>query len=233
MGLSMDGVRPGAVSRPFPAEGNTVSEYLIPRGGSMDRSTLVAYDTASAQFARDWRDQPAPDDMYDLLKRFFTPGLTVDVGCGSGRDVAWLRANGFDARGYDASEGLLREARAACPDARFDVAHLPELNGVPRGIFANVLCETVIMHLDPSEIGSAVRNLVALLSPGGTMWLSWRVTPGAPHRDESGRLYSSFEDRIVLNELAKASFLMDRAERSGSSGKLVRRLIVRTGVSSK
>lgn len=197
----------------------------------MDQSTLVAYDTASSQFAREWRDQPAPDDMYCLLKRYFTPGLTVDVGCGSGRDVAWLRANGFDASGYDASEGLLREARAACPDARFGVARLPELDGVPRGVFANVLCETVIMHLDPSEIGSAVRNLVALLAPGGTMWLSWRVTPDAPRRDESGRLYASFEDRIVLDELAMTSFLMDREERSGSSGKIVRRLIIRTATS--
>jgi len=194
----------------------------------MDQSTIIAYDTACSQFAQEWRDQPAPDDMYRLLKRYFTPGLTVDVGCGSGRDVAWLRANGFDASGYDASEGLLLEARAECPGAHFGVAHLPELEGVPRGVFANVLCETVIMHLDPSEIGSAVRNLVALLAPAGTMWLSWRVNPDDHRRDESGRLYASFEDRLVLDELANTSILLDREEHSGSSGKIVRRLIIRT-----
>jgi SAM-dependent methyltransferase len=193
----------------------------------LDRSTIIAYDSASSQFAREWRDQPAPDDMYRLLKRYFTPGATADIGCGSGRDVAWLRANGFDASGYDASEGLLREARAACPGAHFGVARLPELEGVPRGAFANVLCETVIMHLDPAEIGSAVRHLVALLAPGGTMWLSWRVNPGAHRRDESGRLYASFDDRIVLDELATTSVLLDREERSGSSGKIVRRLVIR------
>ena len=193
----------------------------------MDRSTIIAYDSASSQFAREWRDQPAPDDMYRLLKRYFTPGATADIGCGSGRDVAWLRANGFDASGYDASEGLLREARAACPGAHFGVARLPELEGVPRGVFANVLCETVIMHLDPAEIGSAVRHLVALLAPGGTMWLSWRVSPDAHRRDESGRLYASFDDRIVLDELATTRVLLDREERSGSSGKIVRRLVIR------
>ena len=197
----------------------------------MDKSTIVAYDTASAQFAQEWREQPAPEDMYELLKQYFTPGSTVDVGCGSGRDVAWLRANGFDASGYDASEGLLREARVACPEAHFGMTRLPQLDGVPRRAFSNVLCETVIMHLEPSEIGSAVRNLVSLLALGGTMWLSWRVTPDTPRRDEAGRLYASFDDRIVLDELVTTTILLDRQERSGSSGKIVRRLIVRTTAS--
>jgi SAM-dependent methyltransferase len=193
----------------------------------MDKSTLAAYDTASAQFAQEWRDQPAPDDMYQLLKRYFRAGTTVDIGCGSGRDVAWMRENGFDASGYDASEGLLREARAACPGAFFGMARLPELEGIPRGTFANVLCETVIMHLDPSEIGLAVRSLVSLLAPGGTMWLSWRVTSDANRRDDAGRLYASFDDRLVLDELAGTTMLLDREERSGSSGKIVRRMVVR------
>jgi SAM-dependent methyltransferase len=166
--------------------------------------------------------------MYQLLKRYFRPGTTVDIGCGSGRDVAWMRDNGFDASGYDGSEGLLREARITCPEAFFGMARLPELEGVPRGTFANVLCETVIMHLDPSEIGCAVRNLVSLLAPGGTMWLSWRVTPQANQRDDAGRLYASFDDRIVLDELSGTTTLLDREERSGSSGKVVRRLIVRS-----
>jgi SAM-dependent methyltransferase len=193
----------------------------------MDKSTLAAYDAASAQFAQEWREQPAPEDMYQLLERYFRPGTTVDIGCGSGRDVAWLRENGFDTSGYDVSGGLLREARLACPGAFFGVARLPELDGVSRGTFANVLCETVIMHLDPSEIGLSVRNLVSLLEPGGTMWLSWRVTHDANRRDDAGRLYASFGDRVVLDELVAITILLDREEGSGSSGKTVRRLIVR------
>jgi SAM-dependent methyltransferase len=194
----------------------------------MDKATVLAYDSRSEEFARDWREQPAPDDMYDLLRTYFGPGPTVDIGCGSGRDVAWLRANGYDACGYDASEGLLKEARAACPDAFFGVAQLPELTGVKRGAYANVLCETVIMHLDPAEIGRAVQALVSLLQPSGTLWLSWRVTPGGSRRDESGRLYAAFDARMITAALdARISTLLDREEQSGSSGKAVRRLIVR------
>lgn len=196
---------------------------------AVDALTLSAYDRASVEFAHEWREQPPPNDMYALLRAYFAPGPTVDIGCGSGRDVAWLRANGYDASGYDASDGLLREARAACPEAFFGVAALPELAGVPRAAYANVLCETVIMHLDASVIGSAVRNLVALLRPGGTMWLSWRVTPEADQRDAAGRLYAAFDERLVLDALGpETALLLDREERSGSSGKVVRRLIVRT-----
>ena len=32
----------------------------------MDKSTLSAYDSASAKFAQEWRGQPAPEDMYAL-----------------------------------------------------------------------------------------------------------------------------------------------------------------------
>jgi hypothetical protein len=77
--------------------------------------------------------------MYALLRRYFTLGATVDVGCGSGRDVAWLRVNGYDAPGFDASEGLVREARLACPEACFGIARLPDLEGVPRAAYANVI----------------------------------------------------------------------------------------------
>src|SRR5271170_2524286 len=77
----------------------------------MDSKTLQAYDRDAARFAREWNEQSAPVDMYELLLRYFRPGPTADIGCGAGRDVGWLVANGYDGRGYDASEALLAQAR--------------------------------------------------------------------------------------------------------------------------
>jgi SAM-dependent methyltransferase len=193
----------------------------------MDEKTLAAYDEAAATFADDWAGQPAPDDMYRLLSRYFKPGPTADIGCGAGRDVAWLAANGFDARGYDASDGLLREARARYPELRFDVARLPALAGIASGAFENVLCETVIMHLEPGLIGAATRRLLDVLTPGGTLYLSWRVTKGQSERDTHGRLYSAFDKRSVLDELSAGdAVLLDREAVSASSGKRIHRLVV-------
>ena len=89
----------------------------------MDRATLGAYDAGAAAFAKDWHEQPAPADLHALVKRFFRPGgRTADIGCGSGREVAFLAANGFDAVGYDASDALLEQARLRYPRLTFATA---------------------------------------------------------------------------------------------------------------
>ena len=196
----------------------------------MDARTLAAYDTDAAAYAADWLAQDAPEDMHALLRAHFAPGPTADIGCGAGRDTAWLAANGFDARGFDASPGLLAQARAAHPGLRFDAAALPELAGVERGAFRNVLCETVIMHLPPKQIGPSVRSLLALLEPGGTLYLSWRVTECEDQRDPAGRLYAAFDKSLATSALAPGDAILHDEERTSvSSGKRVHRLIVRRG----
>jgi SAM-dependent methyltransferase len=194
----------------------------------MDEQTLAAYDAASPRFAQEWREQPAPTDLYELLLAHFRPGPTADIGCGAGRDTAWLAANGYAASGYDASEALLQQARTSYPAIHFGFATLPELHGLVAGAYENVLCETVVMHLDPSVVGAATRRLLALLRPSGTLFLSWRVTEGESTRDPSGRLYAAFDKGLVSGALAPGdTILLDQEDVNVSSGKKVHRLIVR------
>lgn len=110
----------------------------------MDELTIEAYDRSPERYATDWHTQPPPSGLYDLLTRYFQPGPTADVGCGAGRDTAWLQAHGFEAVGFDVSQGLVAEARRRYPGTMFYEASLPELSGISDGVFENVLCETVI-----------------------------------------------------------------------------------------
>jgi SAM-dependent methyltransferase len=191
----------------------------------MDHPTLAAYDAGAAAFATDWHAQPSPADLHGLIRRFFTSGPTADIGCGSGREVAWLNANGFPAIGYDASAGLLAQARTRYPGLRFDTAVLPELAGIADRSFDNVLCETVIMHLAADAIAPSVRRLMGILKPGGVLYVSWRVTDGADLRDTHGRLYAAFDKELVLGQLADATILLDEAVLSASSGKRIHRIV--------
>jgi SAM-dependent methyltransferase len=195
----------------------------------MDRKTIGAYDAGAANFAKDWQQQPAPADLHALIKRFFRPGRTADIGCGGGREVAHLVASGFDTIGYDASDALLEHARLRYPRLTFATAVLPGLEGVPDAAFENVLCETVIMHLRRPEILAAVRRLVAILKPGGTLYLSWRVTEGPKdRRDPHGRLYSVFESALICEALdGIATILLDDEPVSASSGKRIHRIVAR------
>lgn len=193
----------------------------------MDQATLTAYDTAAATFAQDWESQPEPTDLYALLKRFLIAGSCADIGCGSGREVAWLNANGFHACGYDASQGLLAQARLHHPQADFRYAALPALEDIADASFDNVVCETVIMHLPPAQIATATRRLLAIVKPGGILYLSWRITEDSDLRDKNDRLYAAFDAALVREALAGATLLLDEAVLSVSSGKKIHRLIAR------
>ena len=194
----------------------------------MDRLTLGAYDSGAAAFAQDWHDQPAPHDLHDIVRRFFIGGgATADIGCGSGREVAWLNANGFPAIGFDASDGLLAEARTRYPALNFARAELPDLSGIAANSFDNVLCETVIMHLDRALVAPSVGRMLDIARPGGIFYLSWRVTEGADQRDAHGRLYAAFDATLVRAELTGTTALLDEEVVSASSGKKIHRVVVR------
>jgi 2-polyprenyl-3-methyl-5-hydroxy-6-metoxy-1,4-benzoquinol methylase len=181
-------------------------------------------------FAREWHDQPAPSDLHEIIEQFFVRGgRTADIGCGSGREVDWLDTNGFSAEGFDASEGLLSEARARYPDLAFSRAELPDLLGIAANRYDNVLCETVIMHLDHAEIVPAVRRLLDIVKPDGVLYLSWRVTEEADARDAHGRLYTDIDAVLVRSELASATAttFLDEEIVSASSGKTIHRVVVK------
>jgi SAM-dependent methyltransferase len=197
-------------------------------GKRMDRDTLAAYQAGAEGFARDWHEQPPPADLHALIRRFFRPGgRTADIGCGSGRDVAFLAANGFDAIGYDASDALLEQARLRYPKLAFAAASLPALADLADSSLDNVLCETVIMHLPRALIAPAVRRLLAVLKPNGILYLSWRVTDGTDQRDGVGRLYTAFDGNLVREALSGAVVLLDDEPVSLSSGKKIHRIVAR------
>jgi SAM-dependent methyltransferase len=194
----------------------------------MDEKTLAAYDQGAAAFAEDWHRQPAPADLHDVVRRFFIlGGKTADIGCGSGREVAWLTANGYPAEGFDASDGLLTEARTRYPQLPFSRSDLPALAGIATDTYDNLLCETVIMHLDHQQVAPAVRRMLAITKPGGIFYLSWRVNEGADARDAQGRLYAVVDAAAILRELAQTMLLLDEESTSASSGKTIHRMVVK------
>jgi SAM-dependent methyltransferase len=193
----------------------------------VDPSTIAAYDREPQSYAQEWHAQPTPTDLHDLVLRYFRRGPTADIGCGSGRDTAWLNRQGFEAVGYDVSEGLLSEARRRYPDISFRRAALPDLAGIEEEAFENILSETVIMHLPSPEIEKAVSRMKAILANDGSMYLSWRVTTVADQRTDDGRLYSAFDSSIVYDALAGTEVLHDSESVSASSGRTVHRLVVR------
>lgn len=197
----------------------------------MDNGTIEAYDRDPEAFAREWHEQPPGADLQAVVREFFSTGPTADIGCGSGRDADWLTANGYPATGYEASAGLLTEARRRYPDLEFHRGALPDLDGVEAGSYANVLCETVIMHLQPAALIPSLGRLTEILGPAGTLYLSWRVTRDQDRRDEHGRLYAVVDPAVVRRALSGTELLLDEERSSASSGQAIHRIVARTSAS--
>ncbi|MGH7628532.1 MAG: class I SAM-dependent methyltransferase [Gemmatimonadales bacterium] len=96
------------------------------------------------------------------------PGARLlEVGCGAGFSAEYLRGRRIRFCGVDYSERLIAYARAhfARPDTRFEAVNLKDFRDEEG--FNVVFMIGVLHHVD--EVESAVRQLVALLRPGG--WL--------------------------------------------------------------
>ena len=172
----------------------------------MDETTVSAYDKDSESIS-DLHHGLIPYRLYDLVLSYFKRDKkTLDIGCGSGRDTAWLSSNGFDVLGIDASFGMLDQAKRKHPDLVFEKIKLPGLAEIPDDAYYNVLCSAVFMHLDYESLGAAANNIVRIMREGGILLLSFRGTKEKNKR-ENGKLYEkiSCEDAIML-------FCRDRCE---------------------
>lgn len=185
-------------------------------------STLAAYAAHASEFVDEWINQPTPVDLQaDLKQWFIAAGITADIGCGSGREVAWLSDQGWPCVGYDASPELLALAQERFPKLDLRASRLPELAEIRDGSYDNVLCETVLMHLPVGVVPAAVRSLLRILRPGGVLYMSWRVTEGGDFDDERGRHYTSFPASVVTAALSDADVLHQEERTSQSSGKRI------------
>jgi ubiquinone/menaquinone biosynthesis C-methylase UbiE/SOS-response transcriptional repressor LexA len=135
-----------------------------------------------------------------LITAFAKAHKILDVGCGTGRDLAWLLRMGKDAYGVDPSKEMLGVARSCLAQqglsgqGRLFEGELPGLNLFNEAEFDGVLCSAVLMHLPEEEIFDAVYTLRRIIRPGGSLVISVPVERAdvdpQTRRDAYGRLFT-------------------------------------------
>ena len=96
----------------------------------MDEATLEYYEKNAAVIAPGY--EAASAGVSALFPFVFKPGQRVlDIGAGSGRDMARLLSLGIDAYGIEPSDSMRHQAAAAPPDlkTRLLAGHVP--GGLP------------------------------------------------------------------------------------------------------
>lgn len=143
----------------------------------LDARTLNYYTAHSRQVAGRYLsvNGGVSDYFADAFNGF---GKILDIGCGSGRDMARLLQLGHDVAGIDACQAMLDIAAQTCrtagfpADGRLALDCLPELKSYGDASFDGLLCSAVLMHLPEEYLFDAIYGMRRVLRPGGRLLLS-------------------------------------------------------------
>ncbi|MBD1999320.1 methyltransferase domain-containing protein [Leptolyngbya sp. FACHB-541] len=125
------------------------------------------------------------------------PSLVLDIGAGSGRDAAWLAAQGHEVIAVEPAAAMREEGQRLHPSARIRWIddHLPVLQKVHRlGMaFDFILLSAVWMHIPPAERSRAFRKIITLLKPGGLLAITLRHGEAEAEREIYGVSWEEIE----------------------------------------
>jgi len=165
----------------------------------MDRGTSIFYSRYARELQVHPQAESARSAMSAWFPRAFAQGARVlDIGCGSGRDLVALLAQGCDAYGVEPHAGM-REAAVQVHPAlatRIAAGSLPDLSPPFGTQFDGLVCSAVLMHVAPPELPATLDTLCHLLAARGRLLVGVpsmareRLSDG---RDEDGRAFANHD----------------------------------------
>jgi SAM-dependent methyltransferase len=131
-------------------------------------------------------DEPLVDWYHRGLLGDLTGARVLDVGCGNGRNGAWLAQRGADVVGVDLAAPLLDAVRPELPESMTVTALDVLRDPLPAGPFDVVYDSGCFHHLAPHRRITYRERLLPLLAPGGRYAIvafSQERQPSPPDRD--------------------------------------------------
>ena len=134
-----------------------------------------------------------PSSFLEPLQKHLEPGCSIlDIGCGSGRDMLWLKNKGFSVSVFERSTGLAALARQSTGTnvtegdfETFDFSELPS---------DAILFAGSLVHVPHEKLPRVFEQATAGLKPGGKVLLSLKQGEGK-RTDELGRVFYYWQAR--------------------------------------
>jgi ubiquinone/menaquinone biosynthesis C-methylase UbiE len=137
----------------------------------------------------------------DLIQHTGLRGHIVDIGCGTGRDMAWFESQGANVTGIDLSMGMLTYARKKVTSGLF-LMNMRQL-GFRNACFEGAWCCASLLHLPKSETVVALGEIHRILKSGGMLVLSIQEGNGEGWEDSFVPGVERFYARYQANEMSE------------------------------
>lgn len=179
----------------------------------MDPQTLACYNNFAKEFAGKYN--AAGSGISTYFSRAFpqTQSRILDVGCGSGKGLAYLLQLGYDAYGAEPAEELRKEAEKEYPQlaGRLFSFGLPFSQPPIVNNLDGIVCSAVIMHIPLSQQQASLKDLFSMLRPNGRLLISFSSSrPGLDEesRDDRGRLFVNLSPSRFGESLKNPGFAL-------------------------
>ncbi len=135
----------------------------------MGYSTLDYYNQNALKVAERYESADVIQ-LHDFLLSSLKPGgRLLELGCGSGRDAAFMISQGFKVLATDGSASVVEQAKIHHPELSGHVVHLKLPGGLSSklGTYDGIYAVAVLMHLSVQEIESTISAVNSLLATKG------------------------------------------------------------------
>jgi SAM-dependent methyltransferase len=159
----------------------------------MDKGTINYYSKNAQTVAE--RYESVVSSLSESFGEAYKPqSRLLDIGCGSGRDLALLASLGHECFGVDATPEFVSLSQSLHPELKGKVLHaaLPNFEPPFGGGFDGILCSAVLMHIAESELVPAALSIKRCLKNHGRFLYSVpskRLDVVTGNRDANGRLF--------------------------------------------
>lgn len=180
----------------------------------MKNITQATYDKIAPAFAKANAEMPENllRDAQKFIETLPKKGRCLDLGCGAGRDTAWLEQQGLNILGADLSIGMLTEARkiTSRPLTQMDMLHL----GFADKSFVGIWCNAALLHLPKTDAPQALQEMRRILWDNGVLDLAVQLGTGEgfeanPYETSHGeRFYSRYQEDEMQQMLTASGFII-------------------------
>lgn len=132
-----------------------------------------AYDQWSGQYDTNvnrTRDMEAMSLRETLADRYL--GNCLEIGCGTGKNTAWLVKHAVHVHAIDLSSEMMAIARQKVDvgNVTFSKTDILQEQHFETGPYDLVVCSLVLEHIQ--DLGSLFRKILALMNPGAILYIS-------------------------------------------------------------